>query len=149
MVKKITYVPKKHFTYKLHNLFDHIESKTFHMIKNTSQEIEGQLLSSLHYNIEIPVNKDIDFVLVKYNSDNIRTYEFKTTISSNKLISSYNELFKKSTKQTDIFMTSLCHLDKDHKHGYSMYIDFQVYQSNPQKDGYICLTLPSFKVYKY
>ena len=44
MVKQTQYAGQKHFTYKMHNLLDHIESKSFHMIKNTKKEIKGQLL---------------------------------------------------------------------------------------------------------
>ena len=149
MVKKTQYAGQKHFTYKMHNLLDHIESKSFHMIENTKKEIEGQLLSSLHYNVEFPISKDLEIVYVKYDENKNSVGEFKIVIPSFKLLCAYNDLKSKNRKHTDIFVTTLSHFSEFCESTYSMYIDFQVFPSTKKMVGYVCLTLPSFKIYYY
>lgn len=149
MVKKVHNTTQKHFTYKMYNVLDHIESKSFHMIKDNKKEVEGQLLSSLHYNVEFPIAKDLEIVFVRYNENKNSACEFKTIIPSYKLICAYNDLKSKNRKHTDIFVTTLSHFSEFCESTYSMYIDFQVFPSNERKDDYVCLTLPSFKIYYY
>ena len=149
MVKRLTNTTQRHFIYKMYNLLDHIESKSFYMIEDNKKEIEGQLLSSLHYNVEFPISKDLEIVFVRYNTDNVCIHEFKIVIPAYKLLCAYNDLKNRSRNHKDIFVTTLSHFSDFCENKYIMYVDFQVFPSNEQKDGYVCLTLPSFKIYNY
>lgn len=135
---------KKYYTYIIKNNLDHIESKKFHMIKNNQKEIEGQLLSSLHYNVKIPIDKNITFIVTKYNENREELYNYNIELLSSKLKTAYNEL--KSLKNTNVSVTAISKFEDYCEQRYSVYIDFQVF---PSDNDYVCLTLPSFKIYYY
>tara|TARA_B100000963_G_C22638153_1_gene678742 strand:- start:7013 stop:7444 length:432 start_codon:yes stop_codon:yes gene_type:complete len=139
MVRKIN----KNYKYVLQDTKTKEMSKPFHMVEDNKKIKSGQMLSSLHCNVEVCVNEDIPISILKMDRlDNI-IKEFNILIPKQKLQTAYNELKKK--KRSDLFVTSISHFNEIWELNYSIYIDFQVFPCDTKCD-YILVTLPTFKI---
>ena len=120
-----------------------IISKPFHIIENNKKIHSGQMISSVHYNSELPISDDVSFNILKKNSkNNSLINKFNILIPKNKLRLAYNDL--QSKKKSELFVTSISHFYEIWELNYSIYIDFQVYPSD--KCDHILITLPTFKI---
>ncbi len=139
MVNKIN----KEYKYLLKNEDSNIISKPFYMIEDNKKIKMGQMLSSLHCNMEISIHKDVSLSILKYDVNNNLLKSYNLILPCNKLKSAYNELKKK--KNSELFVTSICQFYEVWELNHSIYIDFQVYPLD-EKCDYILLSLPTFKI---
>ena len=129
--------------YFIYNNDDKIFSKTFHLIKNTRNIIEGQMLSSIHYTTSVPIDKDITYIIKSLDMIKNNENGYEITIPKSKLKTAYNKIIQQYKDLNQVFNTTINQPIENDK--YVIYLQFEV-NLNQNVNNNILLTLPSFRI---